>query len=165
MKRVAAPLCVRCAARCAVDVEENGATFADNAGQKAAAASRVAPRALALASDGGLEIPALGDAWDPLRTNRFAPGDATASKAQQLLALMAPLRGAERAAQWVEALAVARAGRVLATWTERGPRCRVASAAPHDVGPLWVDGLLERCEGGPTHWDKLALRFSEFCAG
>jgi inosine/xanthosine triphosphate pyrophosphatase family protein len=162
LKRVAAILKIRCARRVLAPTEERGPTFEDNAREKALAASRVAPGALTLASDGGLEIPALGAAWNPLRTARFAEGAAPLAKAAQLVGLMQGLRADDRAVRWTEALAVAREGSVLASWTAQGPLCYVATAAPAKAGPFWVDGLLERCERKPGHWQLLAERFATF---
>ena len=51
-------------------VAEDGADFAANAAQKAQAWSTAAGGTLTLASDGGMAIPALGPAWDALRTRR-----------------------------------------------------------------------------------------------
>jgi inosine/xanthosine triphosphate pyrophosphatase family protein len=163
LKRVAAILRIRCARRIHAPVDETGPTFADNACGKAVAASRAAPGALALASDGGLEIPALGARWDPLRTARFAVDADPRAKARRLIELTKGLQADARAARWTEALAVARDGSVLATWTEHGPRCFIASDVPQIVGPFWVDGLLERCASEPGHWDRLIERFAEFC--
>ncbi len=165
LKRVAAILRIRCARRVHAPVGEAGPTFADNACEKAIAASRAAPGALALASDGGLEIPALGARWDPLRTARFAPDADPRVKARRLIELTKDLHAEARSARWTEALAVALDGRVLASWTERGPRCVIANDVPQIVGPFWVDGLLERCEDRPGHWDRLVERFAEFCRG
>ena len=56
----------------AATVPEDGASFAGNARQKAEAWSSAAGGMLALASDGGLEVPALGERWQALRTRRNA---------------------------------------------------------------------------------------------
>jgi inosine/xanthosine triphosphate pyrophosphatase family protein len=162
LKRVAAIARVRCARRIHPAVDEAGPTFADNAREKALAASRLAPGALALASDGGLEIPALGARWDPLRTSRFTSHAGPREKALALIELTTDLSADARSARWTEALAVALDGRVLASWTEHGPRCFIAARVPQRVGSFWVDGLLERYEDGPGHWDLLRMRFAEF---
>jgi inosine/xanthosine triphosphate pyrophosphatase family protein len=163
LKRVASILRIRCARRILAPTEELGPTFEDNAREKALAASHAAPGALTLASDGGLEIPALGAAWNPLRTARFAEGTDPLTKAERLLRLMRGLRGDDRSARWTEALAIATDGSVLASWTANGPRCYVKTTAPPNAGPFWVDGLLERCERKPGHWQLLAERFATFC--
>lgn len=163
LKRVASVLGVRCGRRVRVDVDECGPTFADNARLKAIAASQSFVRAIALASDGGLEIPSLGARWDPLRTSRFAPGDDPAEKARRLLDLLADSKGEARVARWTEALAVARDGRALASWTVAGPRRIIAASVPRNVGPFWVDSILRLDEPGPSHWVLLAERFAEYC--
>jgi hypothetical protein len=98
-----------------------------------------------------------------LRTARFTPAADPREKALALIELAKDLRADARSARWIEALAVARDGRVLASWTERGPRCFVALSPPQSASRFWVDGLLERCEDAPGHWDRLVDRFSEFC--
>jgi inosine/xanthosine triphosphate pyrophosphatase family protein len=163
LKRVASILGVRCGRRVRVEVDESGPTFADNARVKAIAASQSFARALALASDGGLEIPSLGARWDPLHTSRFAPGAEPADKAQRLLDLLAESKGEARVARWTEALAIARDGRALASWTVAGPRRIVAASVPRKVGPFWVDSILQLDEQGPSHWELLAARFAEYC--
>lgn len=162
LERVAALAGAADVRRLGVTVDERGTTFADNAREKARAASLAAPSALALASDGGLKIPALGARWDPLRTARSSPREESRAKAASLLRLMRDLHGDRRAAQWVEALAVAYDGSILATWTERGRRSFVRETPPSAVGPLWVDALLVPAETGPDHWELLARRFEEF---
>ena len=107
------------------EAEDDG-TFAEVAAAKALAWSRALrdrePGALVAASDGGLLIPALGDCWDPLRTRRFAGAGADdLARADALLALTADLHGDERRIGWREALAIARDGRLLATFTAESP--------------------------------------------
>ncbi len=97
-------------------IAEDGATHQAIAEEKARAWSRVA-RGLALASDGGLAIPALGDAWDSRRTHRFAGERASDSdRAKRLLELMRQFAGDQRRAFWREALALADSGRLLQSW-------------------------------------------------
>lgn len=162
LKRVTAILRIRCARRVSPAVAECGPTFAENARAKALAASHAAPGSLVVASDGGLEIPALGARWNPLMTARFSAGGDPRSKASCLLDLTKDLEAADRGARWKEALALAQDGRILADWTELGPQCRLATIVPPRVGAFWVDALLERCGSEPTHWQLLADRFTEF---
>ena len=76
---------------------------------------------LAIASDGGMVIPALGADWQSLYTHRFAGEAATdAQRAARLLELMQPYGGEQRRASWVEALAIADRGRVLVSWEVAG---------------------------------------------
>ena len=96
---------------------------------------------LALASDGGLEIPVLGSGWESRYTDRFAgPAADDAQRRNRLLELMRPYRGAQRKATWVEALAIADRGRLLASWELRGATGTVAESygdSPQDPG-FWA---------------------------
>jgi inosine/xanthosine triphosphate pyrophosphatase family protein len=159
---IASVLGVRCARRVAVDVDEDGPTFADNARAKAVAASRAPGIAFALASDGGIEIPALGPGWDPLRTSRFAGRADPREKARRLLARLEGLTGDARRARWTEALAIARDGEALAVWTERGPERTIGDRLPATVGPFWVDALLGPADDPRDHWAKLRERLAAF---
>jgi inosine/xanthosine triphosphate pyrophosphatase family protein len=99
-------------------IPEDGPDFAANAAQKAEAWSAAAGGMLTLASDGGLEIPALGERWTALRTRRNAgPGADNAARIAHLLDLMRELRGDERRTYWHEAIALAGDGALLRTWT------------------------------------------------
>ncbi len=110
------------------DVPEDETSHAANARAKAIAWSRAAG-GLAIASDGGLAIPALGDRWDALRTRRFAGAQATdAARTQALLRLMTGMHGKERAAWWSESVCLADQGRVLRTWSANSPRGTIAAA-------------------------------------
>ena len=94
---------------------------------------------LAIASDGGLVIPALGSRWESRYTHRFAgPAAGDAERIRRLLQLMRPYRGADRAASWIEGLAIADRGRVLASWQLRGGTGFIANA-PDDT--LQVPGF------------------------
>jgi XTP/dITP diphosphohydrolase len=116
-------------------VPEDGADFAANAAQKARAWSAAAEGMLALASDGGLDVPALGDRWVALRTRRNAgPAATNAGRIRHLLDLMRDLRGEERRAYWHEALALARDGTLLQYWTASGDGGLIVEEPP--PGPL-----------------------------
>lgn len=96
--------------------EETGTTHREVAAQKAAFWSGHAA-GLAIASDGGARIPALGDGWNSLFTRRAAGvGADDRARADHLLGLMRGRKGAERTVVWVEGLALARAGELLASW-------------------------------------------------
>ncbi|MDP6550385.1 MAG: non-canonical purine NTP pyrophosphatase, partial [Dehalococcoidia bacterium] len=99
---------------------ERGDTHEAIARAKAWDWSRAAS-ALAIASDGGLVLPALGAQWDSRRTHWFAgPAADDAQRVSGLLDLIRPYRGAQREASWVEAVAIADRGKVLASWELRG---------------------------------------------
>ena len=98
-------------------VAEEGVTHRENAERKARLWSRPS-HMVTIASDGGLVIPALGERWNGLRTKRFAGKDATEKdRLDRLLELMEPYTGEQRAAYWLEAVAIADMGRILSSWT------------------------------------------------
>lgn len=99
---------------------EEGETHREVAAAKAVEASRRFG-GLALASDGGLVVPALGEGWRSLFTRRFAgPGATDEERARALLARMRGLAGEARRALWVEAVALAGRGRLLGVWEAQG---------------------------------------------
>lgn len=95
---------------------------------------------LAIASDGGLVVPALGPAWESRHTRRFAGQEVDDSqRADRLLELMEPYTGADRRASWAEALAVAYNGRILASWKLLGATGEIAQARqPGLVPEFWA---------------------------
>ncbi len=97
----------------APEIEEDGPSHQANASIKAEAWSE-AYGGMAIASDGGLVVPGLGDLWNGLRTRRFREGSDLA-RARELLSRMAHLDGKERRACWLEAVALADRGRLLHT--------------------------------------------------
>lgn len=99
---------------------EPGVSHEENARLKAQSWSSAAGM-LAISTDGGLVVPALGDRWESLLTHRSAGDDAgDEARLEHLLRIMRPYRGLERRASWVEALAIAMEGRVLASWQVEG---------------------------------------------
>lgn len=138
------------------DVEEDASSHLGNAIHKAVAWSRAHP-AVALASDGGLAIPALGDDWSSLVTRRGTGGDVNDEEhATRLLRRMRDLDGDGRAAHWTEAVALARDGALLGAWEASGLRGRIADAylPPADsAGGFWVSGLWVSSRSGKRHWE------------
>ena len=123
--------------------DEVGDTHLAVARDKAAQWSRSGSM-LAIASDGGLVIPVLGEGWESLYTHRFAGADADDhERAKRLLELMRPYQGADREASWIEALAVANRGRVLASWELRGATGVIAesTAGDMDARGFWAFSL------------------------
>jgi XTP/dITP diphosphohydrolase len=98
--------------------EEDAPTFAENAVGKALHYSRLGG-ALVIADDSGLVVPALGG--EPgVRSARYAGANATnAERIAKLLGELRRKKGAERAAYFVCALALAERGRALAIVTAR----------------------------------------------
>ncbi len=98
--------------------EENAPTFAENAAGKALYYSRLR-EGLIFADDSGLVVPALGGA-PGVRSARYAGADATnAERIAKLLRELHGKKGVERAAHFVCAIALARAGRPIAIVTAR----------------------------------------------
>ena len=127
----------------AADPDESGETHLEIAREKAREWSE-AGGMLVIASDGGLVIPALGANWESRYTHRFAgPAADDRERARRLLEVMAPLRGEDRAASWVEAVAVADRGDVLASWELTGATGYIVEDAPEEVDTtgFWVFSL------------------------
>ena len=162
-------------------VAEGGPTFLDNARTKAVAWSAAAGCA-AVSTDGGLIIPGLGDAWDPLRTGRFAGDEAgDLDRIEGLLRLMAPLEGDEREAWWTEALVIADGGTVMGEWQVESPHGLIATAYDPDLvrAGAWGFSLWRVAQFGKAHaelsadelarlddhWSRLGRLVRDFAAG
>ena len=132
---------------------EVGSSHEENARLKAEAWSSTASLP-AIATDGGLVIPALGPSWDSLLTHRFA-GEVAAdqTRIQRFLELIRPFHGEEREASWVEALAIAESGRSVGSWKVNGATGLIAEES--SGGPLapgfWVFSLWHFPEQGKTY--------------
>ncbi len=138
--------------------EEEGDTHEIIARQKSLEWS-LAASMMVIASDGGLVIPALGRHWESIFTHRFA-GLAAAEAARQarLLELMRPYRGQEREASWVEALAIADRGDILASWELTGATGVIGESlgdSPQVPG-FWVFSLWYFPQYGKTY-NELSL--------
>jgi len=109
---------------------------------------------LAIASDGGLIIPALGGRWESRFTHRFAgPAADDPERLRRLLELLRPYRGAAREASWVEALAIADRGWVLASWELRGGTGLIADSPGESpkVPGFWVFSVWYFPQFGKTY--------------
>ncbi len=95
---------------------------------------------LAIASDGGLVIPALGPAWESRHTHRFAGLEVSGSqRVDRLLELMGPFAGADRTASWAEAVAIAYKGRPVASWELLGASGEISQTrSPGPVPEFWA---------------------------
>ncbi len=97
---------------------ENAPTFAENAAGKALHYSRF-QEGMVFADDSGLVVPSLGGA-PGVHSARYAGAEAANSqRIEKLLREMRTKTGAERAAYFVCAVALARQGRPLAIVTDR----------------------------------------------
>ncbi len=145
---------------------------------KAISVSAALRGARTIASDGGLLVPGLGDRWQPARTRRFAgPGASNHDRAVALLALTEGLTGDRRGLGWREVVAIAEAGRVIATFTAEATPGWLVEEVPtdwDDAGQgFWVPRLWLGSPGdattslgaGTDHWDRLALLIEPFLDG
>ena len=107
--------------------------------------------AIALASDGGLVIPALAGDWESTLTRRSTGEEVSDDeRARRLLARMRDLTGVGREAYWAEAIALARDGVLICAWETDGLRGAIGQEyRPNPRGPagFWADGLWEGSDG------------------
>lgn len=158
--------------------DELGDTHQDIANAKALDWSRSGSM-LAIASDGGLVLPALGDAWESRYTHRFAGPEVTnAQRLERLMDLMKSFQGEERQATWVEAVAVADQGNLLTSWELKGATGLIAdrpTTVPDsdgfwafsvwyfpDLGKTYDQLSQEQREGLDDHWAQLRTKVQEF---
>jgi inosine/xanthosine triphosphate pyrophosphatase family protein len=136
-------------------IDEAGATHLANAVRKAVGWSR-AYGCLSIASDGGLVIPALGNAWESTLTHRATGADVPdEERARRLLARMRELVGVRREAYWAEAIAVARGGVVVGAWEVDGLRGVIGESyrpEPGGTPGFWADALWET-PNGRKRWE------------
>lgn len=125
--------------------QEGDESLEANARAKARSWSR-AYGVAALATDGGLVVPALGSAWNPVRTRRAAGARATdVERARHLLALAGHLRGDQRQAVRREVAALARPdGTLVGTWSASSQPRRLAERYDPRGLPdgFWIPGVL-----------------------
>ena len=134
----------------APNVDESGASHMGIAVQKAIAWSQHFGEA-ALASDGGLVIPALGDDWQSTLTRRSTGEDVPdEERARRLLSRMRDLSGIGRESYWAEAVALARNGILVCAWETDGLRGSIGEAyRPDPQAPegFWANALWETADG------------------
>ena len=123
--------------------EETGSTHMEIAEAKAVAWAQISG-GLAIASDGGIDIPALGPNWDSLLTRRAAGEDAMdEDRVRHLLALMEGLESdADREATWREALAIASPSGIVQTGEVTGPTGVIQrEPSAKRIEGFWLAGL------------------------
>ena len=133
--------------------QEEGETHEAIARSKAELWS-LAGSTLAIASDGGLVLPALGGQWESRYTHRFAgPAADDADRLARLLELMRPFQGADREASWREAVAIAHGGRILVSWELKGGTGVIADSpgAPYQVPGFWAFSVWYFPQFGKTY--------------
>jgi inosine/xanthosine triphosphate pyrophosphatase family protein len=101
-----------------IKIKEDQQTLKKNAEKKAIEISRLT-NWYVLASDGGVDIPGLGERWNMLKNQRTVGEDKTdLEKAEKLLSLIRGLKKEKRRATYRLALALAKGGKLI--WsTER----------------------------------------------
>ena len=96
-----------------VSIDEDQATLKANAEKKALEISQKTDWYV-IASDGGVDIPGLGDKWDILRNQRtVGENNSDKEKVRILIGLMDGLKGEDRRCRYRLALALARKGQLL----------------------------------------------------
>jgi inosine/xanthosine triphosphate pyrophosphatase family protein len=136
-------------------VPERGTTHLGNAVQKAVFWS-TNKKITAISTDGGISIPALSPTWNSVRTDR-ALGDSgePISKPEHLLRQAEHLDGPNRAAVFVEAVAIAQNGVLLHAWEIKGLWGRLARTYEPGDRPdeaFWLTGLWESIESKRRLW-------------
>lgn len=96
------------------EIPERGKSFAAISANKARSLSRKYP-GYVISSDSGVDIPALGNQWNALKTKRFVyKKNATDfDRMDALLELMKSKEGSERIVYWKEAIAIAKNCKVI----------------------------------------------------
>lgn len=138
-------------------VDELGASHMGIAVQKAIVWSQRYPL-VALASDGGLVIPALGNNWDSTLTRRLGEDAITdEERARRLVSRMRDLPRVDRMAYWAESIAIARNGILICAWETEG-LCGVIGEDyrpdPETPAGFWADALWETTDGR-KRWELL----------
>ncbi len=126
---------------------EDGLTFEENARKKAEHYSRLAG-GLVFADDSGLEVEALGGAPGVHSARYSGPGATDARNNEKLLAALRGVEPERRRARFVCMIAVAEAGRVLATF--QGTAGGVLLEAPRGSNGFGYDPLFFVPELGRT---------------
>ena len=132
------------------DIGESATTHLGNAIAKAVGWARMFG-GLAIASDGGLVIPALGAGWESTLTKRqTGEGVTDAERARRLLGRMRDILETRREAFWTEAVAVAGDGDLVCAWEADGTVGKIGiTYEPNPSGPpgFWADALWETLDG------------------
>lgn len=123
-----------------IDIEEAEDSFEGNAALKAVEVSNYY-QCHAVATDGGVLIPSLGEGWNELFTKRFLGKEnvTDTNRIEGLLALMKGKQGDDRKIMWREAIAIANNGRLIFSTTVDGDEGMIqTSYNPDQYAPgLW----------------------------
>jgi len=146
-------------------INEDDTTHLAIAVHKAVAWSRLHSMPV-VASDGGVAIPALGNAWESRMTRRHTgEGDVPdETRARRLLGMMKGLEGEGRAVHRVEAAAIAQNGALLGAWEAAGFHGFVALGPASHLGGTkgaWVESVLV-AQDGRRYWELSPADFESF---
>jgi len=120
-----------------IKIEENQPTLIKNAEKKAIEISKLTDWYV-FASDGGVDIPGLGERWDILRNQRIVGENKTdVEKAERLLSLMKGLRGEKRKANYRLALALAKKGNLIWSMEQISDSGYIAERLPNRAIPKY----------------------------
>lgn len=131
-------------------VDETGGSFEDNARLKAVAHSQIFDEWV-ISTDGGLEIPVLGERWNKLLTGRFAGNNASdIDKITALIQLVKNYKREERLCYFTEAVAVARHGKIAACWSVKSSPGYIADTWRYDprLRGMWIESVWADKPGG-----------------
>lgn len=105
-----------------IDVVEDGKNFKENAEKKALTWSTLTGE-MTIASDGGVDIPVLGENWNQMLTHRFAGQEATdQDRVKALLEIMKQYKDEDRRVYWSEAVALAKQSHLIKSWQASGEK-------------------------------------------
>lgn len=127
-----------------IKVEENLPTLKQNAEKKASEISKLTDW-FVLASDGGIDIPGLGNKWDILKNQRtVGENKSDWEKAEKLLELMKDLKDEARKAEYHLGLALAKNGKIIWSTEQISDKGLITESLPDKeipryrwVGHLW----------------------------
>lgn len=123
-----------------IEVEEDGSSLLENAQKKAVEISKHTDMYV-LTSDGGVDIPALGDKWDILRNQRIVGHDNTdIQKVNTLLELMKGIKKDERKVEYYLSLALALKGKLISSFEDITDRGYIVEELPYGNIPsgMWM---------------------------
>jgi len=148
-----------------IKIEEDQKTLRKNAKKKATEISKLTDFYV-LASDGGVDIPLLGEKWDILKNQRTVGEDKTdVEKANKLLDLMQSLKGESRKAIYYLSLALAKNGILIWSTEQIYDKGYIAEELPDRnisqglwMGHLWYYPKFKKVFNKLTEKEKEEVR-------
>ncbi len=117
-KLVFKPLGIELKQLTGIKIKEGTKSLRENAYLKALAASRLYSQRVIMATDGGVEIPYLGDKWNPVLTKRLGGLDmeeklTDRQRTEKLIEIMKGAKGKDRWMQWWEVVIIMKGSKIL----------------------------------------------------